>query len=204
MRIYNGKNADERRAERRARLIDSARELFGTQGFAATSTRAVLRRAGLIDRYFAESFSGMEELLAAVHDQIHQATFAEVSVVVDRTAEPAEQMRQMVDTIARALERDPNAGRVKLIEAVRAGALVEGHRRRGLKDYADATAALLPPVPPGAPLSREALATAVVAAINGLLVEWLTKSLDISREQLVDHAVLIFRGVQGELNRPAS
>ncbi|MCU1681438.1 MAG: putative TetR-family transcriptional regulator [Amycolatopsis sp.] len=196
MRTYGGKTSEERRADRRARLIEAALELFGAQGFAATSARAVLRQAGLIDRYFTESFAGMEELLAEVHDEIHNATFSAVAAAVDRTAEPAEQMRQMVDTIARELERDPRAGRVKLIEVVGAGPLVETHRRRALHQYTDATAALLPPLPPDASLNREALAAAVVAGINGLLEEWLTKSFDVSREQLVSHAVLLFRGVE--------
>ncbi|MFC9845771.1 TetR/AcrR family transcriptional regulator [Streptomyces sp. NPDC060223] len=203
MRTYDGKTAEERRADRRARLIEAALDLFGTQGFASTSTRAVLRRAGLIDRYFAESFPGMEELLAAVHDQIHEATFSAAMAAVDRTAEPTEQMRQMVDTIARALERDPRAGRIKLIEAVGAGPLVEAHRQRGLRQYTDVTAALLPPPPPGASLRRETLAMAVVAGINGLLVEWLTKAFDVSREQLVVHAVVLFRGVERELSQHA-
>jgi hypothetical protein len=109
----------------------------------------------------------------------------------------------MVDTIARALERDPRAGRVKLMEVVGVGPLVEAHRQRGLRQYADATAALLPLPPPGALLRRETLAMAVVAGINGLLVEWLTKAFDVSREQLVVHAVVLFRGVEHELSQHA-
>jgi AcrR family transcriptional regulator len=204
MRTYDGKTAEERRADRRARLVEAALDLFGTQGFAATSTRAVLRRAGLIDRYFAESFASMEELLVAVHDEIHEATFSVVMAAVDRTAEPTEQMRQMVDAIARALERDPRAGRVKLMEVVGVGPLIEAHRQRGLQQYADATAALLPIPPPGALLSRETLAMAVVAGINGLLVEWLSNAFDVSREQLVVHAMVLFRGVEHELSQHGS
>jgi hypothetical protein len=45
MGIYHGKTADERRAARRLRLVEAAIELFGTQGFRATSARAVLRQA---------------------------------------------------------------------------------------------------------------------------------------------------------------
>lgn len=56
MRDYDGKTADERVAERRARLIDAGLELFGEHGYAGTSIRAVLRQSGLRDRYFGKAF----------------------------------------------------------------------------------------------------------------------------------------------------
>jgi AcrR family transcriptional regulator len=199
MRSYDGKSADERRGERRARLIEAALDLFGTQGFAATSARAVLRKAGLNDRYFSESFAGMEELLAAVHDDLHHATFPSTVEAMDPTLEPAEQMRQMVDAIVQGFERNPRAARVKVIEVIGIGPIVEAHRRRALQDYADATAALLPRPPGDSPLIRDVLATALVAGINGLFVEWLTGSLDISRDRLVEHAILLFLGVEHEV-----
>ena len=42
-RRYGGKTAPQRRAERRERLMDSGLELFGTQGFAATTIEASVR-----------------------------------------------------------------------------------------------------------------------------------------------------------------
>ena len=52
MRDYDGKTADERVADRRARLIGAGLELFGEHGYAGTSIRSVLRQSGLRDRYF--------------------------------------------------------------------------------------------------------------------------------------------------------
>src|SRR3981081_1120818 len=101
MRDYGGKSGDERRAERRARLITAGLELFGTQGFAATSVRALLREAGLQERYFAASFASMDELLAAVYDQAHAAVFNEIARTRDPSAPPMEQLRRGVDALAR-------------------------------------------------------------------------------------------------------
>ena len=47
MRDYDGKTADERVADRRARLIAAGVDLFGEHGYAGTSIRSVLRHSGL-------------------------------------------------------------------------------------------------------------------------------------------------------------
>jgi AcrR family transcriptional regulator len=73
-------------------LIQAALDLSGTQGLAATSVRAVLCRAGLQDRSFGESFASMEELLAAVHDHLHDAEFPRAVAAMDPAAPPVEQV----------------------------------------------------------------------------------------------------------------
>ena len=60
----------DRRAERRALLIDAAFRLFGDGGEAALSVRSVCRECGLNTRYFYESFADTDELLGAVYDQV--------------------------------------------------------------------------------------------------------------------------------------
>jgi hypothetical protein len=50
MRDYDGKTADERVAERRARLIAGGVKLFDEHGYAGTPIRSVLRQSGLRDR----------------------------------------------------------------------------------------------------------------------------------------------------------
>ena len=59
-RRYGGLTAEERRAERRARLVRAATEIWVAEGWAAVSMRAVCARAGLTDRYFYEEFGNRE------------------------------------------------------------------------------------------------------------------------------------------------
>jgi AcrR family transcriptional regulator len=66
-RTYGGVSPEQRRADRRARLVEAGLALYGSQGFAATSIDAVCAEAGLTKRYFYESFGSAEELLAAVY-----------------------------------------------------------------------------------------------------------------------------------------
>ena len=71
-RRYRGITASERRAQRRERLLQAGLELFGTQGYASTSIRAVSAEASMNSRYFYESFSSREDLLYYVYERIVQ------------------------------------------------------------------------------------------------------------------------------------
>ena len=72
VRPYRGISADERRASRRARLLDAALEEVGERGMAGTTMTAVCARAGLTERYFYESFADRDEMLRAVQLALRQ------------------------------------------------------------------------------------------------------------------------------------
>jgi AcrR family transcriptional regulator len=199
MRTYGGKTPDERRAERRARLVAAGRELFGTQGYASTSIKAVLDKAGLRDRYFAESFSGLEELLAAVHDEVDAAQFADMMAGVDAAATPAGQVRQMLENYLRIIQEDPLGARVKLLESVGVSPAFEKRRQEAIWAYANATAARLPAPPPGSPLSPRILGYAFAVGMNGMFIELLAGSLGITGDQLVEHGMALFLGLEKQL-----
>ena len=65
-RSYGGVTADERRATRRAALIEAALDLFAEDGARAVSKRAVCARARLNDRYFYEHFTDSNALIEAI------------------------------------------------------------------------------------------------------------------------------------------
>src|ERR1700676_2886142 len=85
-RLYRGVSPSERRAQRRDRLLQAGLEVFGTNGYAASSIRAICAEASLNSRYFYESFSGREELLYHVYtDIVHEIA----SAVLTATAHAA-------------------------------------------------------------------------------------------------------------------
>ncbi|WP_433561135.1 TetR/AcrR family transcriptional regulator [Nocardia sp. CA-151230] len=67
-RTYGGMSADQRRADRRARLVHAARELLESGDIARVTVLAVCRRSQLSERYFYESFTDRDALLGAVYD----------------------------------------------------------------------------------------------------------------------------------------
>jgi AcrR family transcriptional regulator len=86
VRDYDGKTADERVADRRARLIAAGVELFGEHGYAGTSIRSVLRQSGLRDRYFGESFADLDSLSGAVYAQLIDEEVDSCRAAIETTA----------------------------------------------------------------------------------------------------------------------
>jgi AcrR family transcriptional regulator len=57
-RVYAGRSAQQRREERRNRLLSAGQDLFGGQGYRTTSIEALCTAAGVSTRAFYEEFSG--------------------------------------------------------------------------------------------------------------------------------------------------
>jgi AcrR family transcriptional regulator len=199
VRVYAGKTADERRDERRSRLIVAGRRLFGEYGYHGTSMRAVLRQARLPDRYFAENFKSMEDLLAAVLHDISVEVFARISECFDRSVPPAEQIRHLFGNLIRLLEQDPGAARIKFVEVTGVSPYIDGLRLVALKPYVEATYARLPEPPPDSKLDRMIFAQAFVSGINGMLVDWANGTLPLTGEQLTEQATLLFEALEVRL-----
>lgn len=202
MRPYAGKTADQRRTARRARFIATGRRLFGARGFHATSMRAVLRESGLQARYFSESFTDMEDLLAAVHQQIDAELLLQLHDPLDLEADPAEQIRQMYRNLVRELENDPGAGRIKFIEAAGVSPRIDAIRRADSRVYVAAAYVRLPEPPAGSALSRSVFAQVFVSAANGMFVDWANGSLQMTGDELIEHCTMLFQALESKLGNP--
>src|SRR2546426_10623825 len=65
-RVYAGVSGGDRLTTRRGQLVKAGIICFGRDGFAATTTRSLSAESGLSQRYFYESFTGIEEVFAQV------------------------------------------------------------------------------------------------------------------------------------------
>ncbi|MGN6608280.1 MAG: TetR/AcrR family transcriptional regulator [Jatrophihabitans sp.] len=83
MSTYRGVPEAERRAARRAALMDAALDALHEDGLAAISVRAVCARSRLTPRYFYESFPDLDALLDAVVDAISDEVIAAAVAAVD-------------------------------------------------------------------------------------------------------------------------
>lgn len=205
-RRYGGRTAEERQQERREQLIEAGVELFGTVGFGGTSIRAVLRESGLAERYFYESFDSLEALLVGVHEHIHSVVAGAVSDATEAAGTDVEAraragLRAFVDTVT----TDPRWVKIKLQElGGSAGEEVRQFRRRALGRYATLLVAYGPNdavVARG--LQPEALAFAVLAAVESLLDAWAAGELAVTIDGLIDHAVVVITGTVREVERLA-
>ncbi|WAC93425.1 TetR/AcrR family transcriptional regulator [Mycobacterium sp. Aquia_213] len=204
MRDYDGKTASERVAERRARLVDAGIELFGEHGYAGTSIRAVLRQAGLRDRYFGESFADLDALLAAAYDQLIDEEASACRAAIDATTGASEGARAMIDAISRGLDGNPGHARIKLREVFSGGPMVAVQRQEGLRKLAQLVADLLPAVDGVDDRKRLLLGVGVVAAADAYLLTWLDGELKLTREDVVDLVTQLFDSVAAGMTVSAS
>jgi AcrR family transcriptional regulator len=176
-RRYGDKTASERHDERRARLVAAAVDAFGTEGYANTSIEQLCASAGVSTRNFYDHFSGREDLLLALHDELNARA---LSAVVAALAEvDPDDLRARAHAGTRAyfevMTSDRRWARIALVESVGVSREAERHREEAIGRFAQlielettrlAQAGLLP--------KRDFRLTsiALVGAINGLINTW--------------------------------
>ncbi|HMJ15220.1 MAG TPA: TetR/AcrR family transcriptional regulator, partial [Polyangiaceae bacterium] len=81
-RPYGGRAPEERKQDRRERLLEAGLDLFGTIGYTQTSIERLCARAGVTTRHFYEEFGSRESLLKAVYDQVIGRTMIAVRAAI--------------------------------------------------------------------------------------------------------------------------
>jgi AcrR family transcriptional regulator len=196
---YRGVSAADRIAERRARLMEATLEVWAAPERRTTMT-AICAEAGLTERYFYESFSGLDEALTAVMEAIA----AEIEEVTERAADaagddPALRTRATLETFLDLLADDPRKGRAALIEASAIPALRE-RRTELLRHFAHRAAEEAREMPG---LSRhgeredEVAGLLFIGGMAELVTAWLDGAVDATRDEIVDAASRGFLGLYG-------
>jgi AcrR family transcriptional regulator len=204
---WAGIPAEDRKAARRVRLLDAAFELLGSEGWSATTVRAVCQAAQLNPRYFYESFEDLDGLVVAVYDR----TVEELAGVVFGTADaagpdPASQVQAVLERIVDFVADDPRRGRVLYVEALGNEALnrrrIEaGHQLVVLLERGAAERFGRPPE--GERIGRIAAAF-LVGGFGELLRGWLDGRIDVPKAQLVDDASALFLAIGEAADRIAT
>lgn len=171
-RVYAGRSEDQRRADRRGRLTVAGLELFGTEGWAGATIERLCSAAGVATRSFYEEFSGREDLLKAVYQQIMTGVVTEVIPAVTTCQGPAqERIRLGVDGYVRYLTEDPRRARVAHRE-VRVAGVLEQDRYEMVLRFAEiiATETRLEQGAAG-----RILGLALAGAVSEVLVDWVAQ-----------------------------
>jgi AcrR family transcriptional regulator len=193
---YAGSTAPERKAERRARLLETALELLGTEGWAGTTVRSVCAGAKLNPRYFYESFADLDALVLALFDKVALDTSrALLAAAADAPTGDAEAAaRAAIGTFIEHVTDDPRIARVLFAEALGNEALARrrldamhemwgilatfGRGYYGVEDHADPIA--------------DVAAALLVGGMTELLLAWLDGRLALTRDELIDDVASLF------------
>lgn len=200
-RVYGGRSEPERRADRRARLLAAALELFGTEGWASTTIERICATANVATRSFYEEFSSREAALLAVYQQVMAGVINEVVPrVTALRGKPVEQIREGLRGYVGYLTEDPRRARVAHHEVRLAGGL-EHHRRATMRRFADLIVQYGRLPDPGGHL----LGLALAGAVSEVLVDWVAQAEPRpDTGPLVDVLVDLFAGAilpSGQMNR---
>lgn len=202
-RRYAGQAAEERRAERRRRLLDAAVELFGTRGYGATTIEALYTEARLAPRHFYEQFPGREELLRAVYDEtIGQVATAVAEARQSAPPDVAGRVHCILDAFARAMLTDPRRARIAYREVPGTSPGLDRHALGVVRGFAavvqqEAEAAAADGVLP--PRDYALTAMLIVGGTNAILLDWLSDDRRGPIEDVLAELATAFRAV---LERP--
>lgn len=174
----------------RARLVAEARRLFERDGYAATSTEALLAATGLTRGALYHHFRDKKDLFTAVCDAVHadlaQAIEAPTSSLADPQAQLIAGSVAWVETVSA-----PGPRQVLLIDAPAVLGATEWQaldERHGFRLLREAVQQILQPEGSAAERRADALAAALNGAINAL-VHWRARN-DGPASRVALHAAL--------------
>jgi AcrR family transcriptional regulator len=189
---YGGRSADERRRERRRRLLDAAFDIAGSHGISALGVRAVCIQAGLNDRYFYESFSDCDQLLLAVYEDQAATLIARLMAVLEETAdrELRSRIRAVIDVGIDFGVEDPRRGR--LLEEAQSRAALRARRNELATLLAQMLLAQGRDILGDDIVADRNYQMAALTVVNGLIElgsTWWRGDLDATRDQIAEFMV---------------
>ena len=193
--VYRGVSAQERAAERRRRLLEATLSVWADPATRTTMT-AVCGEAGLTERYFYESFRGLDEALSAVLEQV--ATEIETVTLTAADAagpDPAARITAAVTAFVELLVADPRKGRVAIIEAAALPGL-RGRRTELLRHFGHLSAEEAHHHAPRRH-EDELAGLMFIGGMAEVVTAWLDGALDVDPEEVVATASRAFLGLYG-------
>lgn len=176
-RTYGGVDTEQRRAERRDKLLEAALDEFTSKGYHRTKIADLCTRAGVSTRNFYEKFASKEALLLELHAHINRLAMKRMLPLLDQLneADPVTRVTTLVDAFVDAVTSDPRYPRLNYVEAPGVSPAMERQHQDWFSRYTDfieaeanrAAAAGMAPV-----RDYRLTAVALVGAITGLLREW--------------------------------
>jgi AcrR family transcriptional regulator len=188
-RRYRGSSGEDRRLQRRERLLDAALRVYGTRGYHSTTVKAVCDAAGLTERYFYESFPNGEALFLALYRDVSVKALERIRIAGESAGkDPAAQARAMLAAYYTNLPDSPGCSRVYVVEAFTvspAAREIWKFWRASLGDlFARAWGR-------GGTQPSPELRTAVAGAITQIAIDWIEDGFSRPVQSVIDTAMQI-------------
>ena len=183
---WAGSSLADRRAARREALLSAGVAALGTADARPVTVRGVCRAAELTERHFYEAFGDRDSFVRAVYDRVAAHAGRTVAAAADTATSDVRAARASVEAFIALMVDEPTVGRVLLLSPTTEPALSARGTARALEFVALVRARL-----PAASRSGDArlAAVAIVGALSGLLMAYLSGSVQADRAAFTQHCV---------------
>ncbi len=175
--------------------MEAGLQLFGTEGYAGTSIRAVSAAASLNSRYFYESFGSREDLLYQVYVRI----LTEIASQAGEAVAGAETIQGKARAGLRAgwtvLTEDRRKARIVALEVVGVSDRLEQQRRQmrhALADLSVKQAMSFADESIRFRLDPVLVARSLMGGVVDILVDWIHGDVDVTVDEVVEHFTRLF------------
>jgi AcrR family transcriptional regulator len=185
VRPYRGVDAADRVAERRRRFLEAGLDILGSDpDLSELTVRGICARAGVALRYFYESFTDKDDLVAAVFDWVI-ADIAATTQAAIAAAPLEEQTRAGIANIVRTVAADTRVGQL-LFSSQLSNSVVLRKRAESLGLMAMLTFQHAGTLGAQDNARTRAASHFVVGGVIQMVTAWLQGDITLDTQQLVD------------------
>jgi AcrR family transcriptional regulator len=204
VRDYGGVTAESRRIDRRGRLLEAGRKIWGESDASSVSVRRVCAESGLGQRYFYEHFADREALLRSIAEQVRDELFS--ALIATGLADPgdlASKVRSGTQAFLDVIASDPSTHRI-LMGILGGGDSLAEVRRQGLDLLATVAMELGPTVLDVEPDGEELRHTALflVGGVTQIIDAWILDPQESTAELAEICTELVLRVLNASGARP--
>ena len=209
-RAYGGLSSEERRQQRRERLIEAGLDVFGRRGLSQSTMRDICTHARLSDRYFYESFANVQDVFEAVYvflrGQLLERLHASMSGLASTQLSVAE---AGLRTFFSFVREDPRRARIMLIDVLgqrysRLGDRTQGHGAYQVQPYVDMFGDFFRAMYPGVDqldIDVELVHQTMIGMTVQSAAAWADQGFDKSVDDMVRHNLFAWEGLDAWVQR---
>jgi AcrR family transcriptional regulator len=198
-RTFKGRSMDERRAERRVRLIEAGIQAFGEHGYKETTVREICQRAELTERYFYESFENLPALFKAVFAKLSlEISQRWMTAVMHAPRDPLAMAEAFLRAFFSFVQEEPQRARVLLYESNTVDEDVLRFAESTIDDHANTTRgfiSLLYPELMSRGIDLDQLAHNLVGANVYVAGHWLRQGFRTPLEEVVRQQLFLYQAL---------
>lgn len=187
-RAYAGLSAQQRRDQRRERLIEAAIRVYGRVGWRNATVKMVCEEAGLTERYFYESFTNGEALLIASFDTVTQLVLNCLDGIrAEHEGSTETRCRAVLSAYFQMLKDDPDGARLFVVEIARVSPAVDEIMAHSLRSFGDLLARTVAPERQPQPTDAM-LRVGAVGAVVQIAHSWIGSDFTESINSIAENA----------------